>query len=55
MVASIECDYIIIEPFEAIEIKEDNIVVTAPTNSQIGAKVVNNTISKPVIKNKPIN
>ena len=44
-----------IESFEAIEIKEDNIVVTTPTNSQIGAKVVNNTISKPVIKNKPIN
>lgn len=44
-----------IEPFEAIEIKEDNIVVTTPTNSQFGAKVVNNTTSKPVIKNKPIN
>lgn len=43
-----------IEPFEAIEIKEDNIVVTTPINSQIGAKMVNNSASKPVIKNKPI-
>ena len=44
-----------IEPFEAIEIKEDNIVVTTPTNSQIGVKVQNNTTSNPVIKNKPLN
>ncbi|QEZ89417.1 septal ring lytic transglycosylase [Aliarcobacter cibarius] len=34
-----------IEPFEAIEIKEDNIVVTTPVSTQIGAKVANNKSS----------
>ncbi len=40
-----------IEAFEATEIKEDNIVVTTPTNSQIGVKVTNNTNTKTSTKN----
>ncbi len=39
-----------IEPFEAIEIKEDNIVVTTPTSNQIGQKIDNTPAIKPISK-----
>lgn len=43
-----------IEVFEAVEIKEDNIVVTTPTNTQIGKKAITTSNYKPVV-NTPVN